>query len=131
MRICPLREKKSIPTNRFDGFFVLVGGLVRQWEAVGDFKNPIEIEAKDQSVGIRAGIKTVLDDFCGDLGISYRSAMQFCHKVDSNAPDRRSVRLLSVFQPLRRYSYSTTRAGFLAWVPLGSVQPGLSAKKPR
>ena len=69
------REEKGIPTNRFDGFFVLVRGLIRQWEAVGDLKNPIEIEAKDQSVGIRAGIKTVLDDFCGDLGTSYRSAI--------------------------------------------------------
>jgi len=52
MNICPLREEINIPTNRFYRLFVIVGRLVRQWEAVGDFKHPIEVEPKDQPVGI-------------------------------------------------------------------------------
>lgn len=76
----------SAPTNRFDRLVVLVGGLVRQWEAVGDFKHPIEVEPKDQSVGIRTEIKTMLDDFRGDL----KGVIAFSDPVPPRDPSKRT-----------------------------------------
>jgi len=46
MNICP-PVRNNVLTDRFKGLVILVGGLVGQWETVGDFEHPIEVEPKE------------------------------------------------------------------------------------